>query len=228
MKFGGLVSNSLIDFPGRPAMIAFTQGCNWLCPFCHNPRLISKRSLSTIEGESIIKLVAKRPEGARNLVITGGEPTIQPELLDFLDSCRNTEIRVKLDTNGSQSEILQTVIEENLVDYVAMDVKGPIDRYEELVGCECDCDAIRRSIQLLKRVAIDYEFRTTVVPALHREADFRKLGELLKGGKRLVLQAFRPHRVLEPELRDSAPPTDLDLAHYGKILNAYLRTEIRK
>jgi len=227
MKIGGLLKNSLIDFPGRPAMVVFTQGCAWRCPFCHNPRLIARAAKSTVSASSVLDLLALRPERARNLVVSGGEPTLQEDLPDFLRRAKETGARVKLDTNGGRPDRLRQLLAEALVDYVAMDVKGPLARYAKYCGGAVSRKPIAESIRLLKEGNVDYEFRTTVVPALHRAQDFEALGQSLGGGRRLVLQPFRPGNVLSPDLREASPPSPAFLRECAAHAEVYLPTQVR-
>ncbi|MGE9295664.1 MAG: anaerobic ribonucleoside-triphosphate reductase activating protein [Puniceicoccales bacterium] len=227
MKVGGLIKNSLIDFPGRPALVIFTQGCSWRCPFCHNPRLIARRASCSLKIDSIFELLAKRPARARNLVITGGEPTEQADLIPTLCRAKHIGARVKLDTNGSNPKVLRRVVQEGLAEYIALDVKGPLARYSKFTGGIRAAEAMQESISLLLHHATAYEFRTTVVPALHRPADFAAVGESLQGGRQLYLQGFRRKGVLDRELRETSEPTAAFLRECAAYAEPYIPTLVR-
>lgn len=227
MIIGGLIKHSLIDYPGRSATVLFTQGCGWRCPYCHNGRLIPARAPDPISQETVFTLLAKHPQAARNLVISGGEPTLQNDLIDFLQEAHIRGIHCKLDTNGSRPSTLRRILEKVLVDYVAMDVKGPLERYREFCGRDLDAANIAESISLLKHSSIDYEFRTTAVPALHSPDDFSQIGQYLEGGKRLILQAFQAPHARGAALRDSEEPDAAFMQACADRAKVWLPTEIR-
>lgn len=227
MIFGGLQKTSLIDFPGRPASVAFTQGCGWSCPYCHNAALIPDRCESPIPADEIIEWVSNRPERARNLVITGGEPTRHPDLPDFLREARQRGIRLKLDTNGCHPEMLQKILDEDLVEYVAMDMKGPLEKYASYCGRDGFAPKVEESIRILKRCRIPYEFRTTVVPQLHQSGDISRLASQLREGRILYLQPFRSQNAQSTRLRTSPEPTPELLADFSHKAREWIPVEIR-
>jgi len=189
--FGGAQWTTLIDYPGRVATALFTVGCNFRCPFCHNPELVDPDRLApTLDEGEVLKRLRERVGFIDGVVISGGEPTIQPSFPSFVERVKRLGFLVKLDTNGSRPDVLRELLEEQLVDYVAMDVKGPLDGYDRLTGIHCNVNAVEESIGLIIAGAPDYEFRTTVAPTLGRE-DIRRIAERLAGAKRYVLQAFR-------------------------------------
>lgn len=227
MILGGVIANSLIDFPGRPAVVAFTQGCNWRCSYCHNANLIPRHRPASITVGSVLALLERRPAGARNLVITGGEPTLQPGLVRFLQEAACLGARVKLDTNGSNPILLQEILNAGLADYVAMDVKGPLECYERYCGQAASAETIEQSIQSVVQNGVDHEFRTTVVPALHRITDFERIGPKLTGGRRLYLQAFRPGKALRRTVAKSPAPTQHFLEACAEVTRCWVPTFVR-
>lgn len=227
MNIGGIQKSSLIDFPGKPAVVLFTQGCGWACPYCHNGQLRAVRSRSPFPPDMVFALLANRPPEARNLVISGGEPTKQEDLFNFLEDARKRGIHVKLDTNGARPRILRAILAAGLVEYVAMDVKGPLERYHEFCGREGFAEAVAESIDILRAGQTDYEFRTTVVPALHQPHDFAMIGYALEGGRCLILQAFQCGYALTRELRNSPEPTPEFMEACRREAAVWLPTEVR-
>ena len=165
MKIGGFQPLTLTDYPGRVAAIVFTQGCNWRCPYCHNAQLRPReRPASELISESyVVGYLSKRRDHLDGLDITGGEPTIQEDLPRFIREVRRFGLKIKLDTNGSRPGILNGLLEENLLDNVAMDIKAPLDQYESTTGCCVDVATLLTSMQLLKNSEVPCEFRTPKV-----------------------------------------------------------------
>ena len=192
MEIAHLVPTSLLDYPDRVAAVLFTVGCNFRCPFCHNPELVLPervRDLPLLSQEEVLRVLAERKGFLDGLVLTGGEPTLQPDLRKFVAEVKRLGLLVKLDTNGSRPDVLEDLLAAGLVDYVAMDVKAPLARYSELAGVPVDRSAIGRSIRLVRERAPDYEFRTTVAPALGFE-DITTIAREMSGSRRYVLQRF--------------------------------------
>lgn len=192
MKIGGIQWTSMLDYPGRISIALFTSGCDFRCPFCHNPELvtpgISGMGKKISEGWLLGELAAR--VGFHDaVVVSGGEPTLQSDLPAFLSKVRRMGFATKLDTNGHHPEIVAGLIERGLVDYVAMDVKAPRPRYSELANAPVHVDRIERTMQLLVERAPDYEFRTTVAPTLSAD-DLVSIGHWIRGAKRYFLQAF--------------------------------------
>lgn len=174
------------------AAVLFTAGCNFRCPFCHNAELVlpeKARELRLLDLDEVLAFLAERRGFLDGLVVTGGEPTIQEDLASLLTEVKRLGLLVKLDTNGARPEVLMDLLARRLVDYVAMDVKAPFERYPEFAGVEVNLEDIRRSIALVREKAPDYEFRTTVAPGLRVE-DLRAIGALLAGARRWFLQPF--------------------------------------
>ena len=192
MKIHGFQKMTLLDYPGRVACTVFTGGCNLRCPFCHNAALVTElNGADTFDNDEILNFLSGRKGLLDGVCITGGEPLLQVDIAGFLRKIKNLGYSVKLDTNGTFPDKLCDLIEEGLVDYVAMDIKNSPEKYGETVGISgFDISAVQRSVDLLKSGKVDYEFRTTVVKQFHKVEDFKAIGEFIKGAKRYYLQNF--------------------------------------
>ena len=196
MKIAGLQKMTLLDFPGKVACTVFLDGCNFRCPFCHNTPLLDGKAAPVMTQEELFVFLEKRQGILDGVCVTGGEPTLQKELPAFLKKIKDMGYAVKLDTNGYRPEVLRSVVEQGLVDYVAMDIKNSPDRYNSTTGINVDLKKIEESIFFLVSGKINYEFRTTVAEPLHDEQSIRDMACWLKnttGGKlvnALYLQAF--------------------------------------
>ena len=191
MKIHGLQKMTLLDFPGRVACTVFLGGCDFRCPFCHNFELVDGTAQPQMDEAELLAFLKKRTGLLDGVAITGGEPCLHADLPDLLEKIRAMGYGVKLDTNGCHPELLRTMLERGLVDYVAMDVKNSPAKYAAACGMgTVDLAPIRQSIELLMTAAPDYEFRTTVVAELHEAADFAEIGQMIRGAKRYFLQAF--------------------------------------
>ena len=192
MKFGGLQKLTLLDYPDKVAATLFTVGCNFRCPFCHNLSWVEGNieKLELLSQEEILQFLKKRSAVLEGVCVTGGEPLIQPDIEDFLRKVRQLGYKIKLDTNGAFPERLAAIIEQGLVDYIAMDVKNSKEKYAKTVGCNVDMQAVERSVELLKSGVVDYEFRTTVTATFHTEQSVKEMAQWLSGAKRLYLQQF--------------------------------------
>ena len=193
LPIAGLQPTSLIDYPDRVSAVIFTAGCNFRCPFCHNPDLVLPdrvAGLTLVETDDVLAMLHERQDFLDGVVITGGEPTLHPGLQRFLRAVKDLGLLVKLDTNGTSPDVLLEILEENLTDFVAMDVKASRPSYARLAGASVDVAAIDRSIDLIRRTAAAYEFRTTVAPTIDA-AEIEAIVDWLAGAKRYVLQRFR-------------------------------------
>ncbi|MGZ3634534.1 MAG: anaerobic ribonucleoside-triphosphate reductase activating protein [Syntrophales bacterium] len=198
MLIGGLQKVSLIEYPGKIGAIAFTQGCNFRCPYCHNPELVDPDLYrECLSEEGVLSFLHKRKGKLDALTITGGEPTIQVDLLDFIKCVKNIGYLIKLDTNGSCPEVLERLIGGRLVDYIAMDIKGPLHKYRTVTRSKIDEDKIRQSIEIIMKSGMPYEFRTTVPKRLLDVDDLLEMGMLLKNAGSYILQQFIPTRTLD-------------------------------
>lgn len=191
MNIQGFAKTSLLDYPGHIAADVFTAGCNFRCPFCHNSDLVLAPSVEYSE-EEVLDTLRKRKGILEGVCITGGEPTLQPDLLDFMGKIREFGYKIKLDTNGYRPDVLRAVLNEGLADYVAMDIKNSLPKYPLTAGItNFHTENILESIELLKECSIDYEFRTTVVRELHTEEDLIEVAHMLEGCKQYFLQSFK-------------------------------------
>ena len=195
MEIGVLNTFSLSDFPGKVAAVVFTQGCNFRCPYCHNASLIPYHyhvpDELLIPEEHFFEFLEYRSNRLDAVVVSGGEPTIHRDLPAFLRRIKDMGFAVKLDTNGSKPEVLKEILENNLVDFIAMDIKAPLDNYKKLTGwiiAPKDKDKIKKSIALISESSVEHEFRTTVVEALLTPEDMQEIRKLLPAGSTYRLQ----------------------------------------
>ena len=192
MVIQGLQKLTLLDYPGKTACTVFTGGCNFRCPFCHNSDLVlNSNQMQIIREEEILSFLQKRRGILDGVCVTGGEPLVQPDIEAFLEKIKTMGFLVKLDTNGSFPERLKTIVENGLVDYVAMDIKNSKENYGKTIGIKnYDCSSIERSVEFLLEGKLEYEFRTTVVREFHEAEDLRKIAKWIKGAKHYYLQQF--------------------------------------
>lgn len=214
MTIAGLQKLTLLDFPGKTACTVFLNGCNFRCPFCHNFQLAKGMAEPLMGEEELLCFLESRKGLLDGVCFTGGEPLMQKELPALIRKIKEMGYAVKLDTNGCFPDRLKGLIEEGLLDYVAMDVKNTLARYGETVGfLKLETAQIEKSIALLKEGRVDYEFRTTVVKEFHGEKELSEIAHLLQGAKRYFLQQFKPSEQV---------PKDLTAPTYKEMF-AYLR-----
>ena len=190
MIIKGIQKLTLLDFPGRVACTVFTAGCNFRCPFCHNASLVLGGSDGFINENEIFAFLEARRGRLSGICISGGEPTLQPDLARFIRRVKELGYAVKLDTNGYRPEVLRELLSEGLLDYVAMDIKSSRERYSAVAGVEVDVSKIEESAALLMSSGVPYEFRTTVVRELHSAEDFPEIGNWLSGAEKFYLKSF--------------------------------------
>ncbi len=222
MRLGGLQKCSLIDFPGKITAILFTVGCNFRCPYCHNPELVDETS-EIISVDNVFAFLTRRREILDAVTITGGEPTIQTDLVPFIRKVKEMGFLVKLDTNGTHPEVIELVQEEKLVDYIAMDIKAPLGRYASSVARPVDEVQIKKSIQLLIKGNIPYEFRTTVVKSLLAYDDLHEIGKTIKNAERYYLQKFVPTKPLNPAFVRKTTYTDTEFSEMQRFMETYVK-----
>lgn len=216
MIIGGLQKTSLLDFPEKISAIIFTAGCNFRCGYCHNPELINNIA-PVVDVFEFLKTRTGKLDG---VVITGGEPCLQKDLPEFIKQIKSLGFAVKLDTNGSFPEMIEKVLPD--IDYIAMDIKAPLEKYSEIVNVDVDTDKILKSITLIQNSDIDYEFRTTVLQNQLSFEDFEKIGKLLKGSKKYILQKFVPSKILDKNLLGQTTYSNDQFQKILKMLSSYI------
>ena len=195
----GFIETSFLDWKDHLSSVFFTGGCNFRCPFCHNSDLVLNHGhLLDIPEEQILGNLRKFRKWIDRVVVTGGEPTLQKGLPGFVECLKREGFKVKLDTNGSHPEVIKDLASAGLIDYIAMDIKGPIKGYDRWCGTTIDCDKIEESIDFIIGGRIDHEFRMTVVPFLHKEADVYEAASRVGDAKRFTVQDFVPRNTLNP------------------------------
>lgn len=208
MEIGGLEKFTLIDFPEKFACTVFLVGCNLRCPWCHNPELVlpfKTKDQPRISERYFFDFLKLKTGALEGVVVCGGEPTIYENLPGFIKKIKNMGYLVKLDTNGSNPEMLEELVSKKMLDYVAMDIKAPRKKYKELVGREINIYDIEESLRLLKKAGLDYEFRTTLVPGLLEKRDILDIAKWIGPAKKYVLQNFRPGKTVDSSLRSLKP-----------------------
>jgi len=201
MILGGYQKLTLIDYPSKLAATVFTIGCSFRCPFCHNPELVDLKLVHEEKSEQeFFKFLKKRKGKLEGVCITGGEPTIQSDIIDFIRKIKKLGFTVKLDTNGTRPDVLKKILDAKIIDYVAMDIKHSQKKYAEAAGRSVDIEKVKLSVNLLMKNGIDYEFRTTVVPGIHEESDFEDIAEWIRGAKKYYLQRYREVKILDQRL----------------------------
>lgn len=222
MQIYGLNKTTLLDYPQHVAATLFTGGCNFRCPFCHNGGLVvDPDSQPQIPEEEIFTFLQKRKSILTGICITGGEPTLQPDLADFIRRIRSLGYLVKLDTNGYRPEVLSQLLAEKLLDYVAMDIKSSPEHYARTAGLnQLDFSLIEQSAALIRNAGIAYEFRTTVVRELHSLTDFIQIGQWLAGSSAYFLQSYtETGQVLQPGFH---PCTKKELLDFAQALKPFI------
>lgn len=210
IEIGGLQKTTLIDYPGNVACTVFLIGCNFRCPWCYSPEIVLPDLITRqpkISQQELFDFLSSRKGLLDGVVVCGGEPTIHPELFDFLAKIKSLGFKIKLDTNGSNPEAIKEVLRENLVQYIAMDVKSVLDnkRYQEATGSNVNIDSIVESINLIKESHIDYEFRTTVVPTFHSIDDVVEIAQSIAPAKKYFIQSFRAEKNIDSRLTSVKP-----------------------
>jgi pyruvate formate lyase activating enzyme len=214
MKFGGWHKSSLIDFPGKICAVLFTEGCTFRCPFCHNPGLVLPKHFNQtpIPEEKVFSFLEARKGKIEGVTITGGEPTLQADLKDFVKKIKLLGFAVKLDTNGTHPGVVEELLKEDLLDYVAMDIKASFSNYNKLAGVIVDQPSIEKTIRLLLDNSKEYEFRTTIIKELHDAQEVAAMAKTIQGAKRYILQKFRPEVLLDHSFQAYSPCTDDEMA----------------
>jgi pyruvate formate lyase activating enzyme len=208
IEIKGFLETSFLDWPGKLCSVLFLPSCNFRCPYCHNhPLIFHPEQYATVLLEDMFTRLHALRNWIDGVCLTGGEPTLHSGFPLLVQKIKRNGFLVKLDTNGSNPLMLENLIEERAIDFVSMDVKAPLDpfHYSRSTGLSINLKPILESIEILKREKVEYEFRMTVVPGLHREEDIRILGDQLRAGRRFILQNFNPENPLDPSLKNIMP-----------------------
>ncbi len=221
MLIGGFQKCSLIDYPGKISAIIFTLGCNFRCSYCHNPELVYPELFNKpIPEEEVFSFLDKRIGKLDAVTITGGEPTLQTDLLDYTLRIKKLGFLIKLDSNGSNPDILQDVLGSKTIDYIAMDVKAPLEKYGEVTGSGIESEKIKNSIELTMNSNTAYEFRVTVTKSELDEGDILKIGKLIEGAKLCVLQKYVAPGKNIPELETYS---DGEFSKFQDIMGGFVK-----
>lgn len=221
-KLAGLQKTTFIDYPEKIACIVFTQGCNFRCGYCHNPELFENKE-PVLSVPAFFEFLNKRKGKLDGIVITGGEPTLHgKDLIEFIKEVKSLGFLVKLDTNGTHPDVLQKLLNENLLDYIAMDIKAPLAKYKTITQTDIDTKIIKKSIDMIMNSGVDYEFRTTIVKSQLSVEDLRQIGELIQGAKRYYMQKFLATKILDETLMSEESYTDEEFKNLRTILEEYV------
>ncbi|NGX34609.1 MAG: 7-carboxy-7-deazaguanine synthase [Candidatus Anoxychlamydiales bacterium] len=217
MLIGGLQKFSLINYPKKAAAVIFTQGCSFLCHYCHNPELVIKDEFNTpLNEEDIFSFLEKRQNQLDAVVISGGEPTLQNNLIDFIKKIKKLNFLVKLDTNGINPNVIKNLLDLKLLDYIAMDLKAPLEKYPKVTNKDFSSEGIEESIKIIISSNIDYEFRSTLVKNLHEKEDIEKMALSIKNAKLYILQKFVSKVTLNPTYSKKKAFSDEDMLDMKK------------
>lgn len=222
MRINGFTGVSLIDYPGHVTSIVYTSPCNFRCPFCHNASLVETNEDTILLGE-VLEQIKDRAGFVDAVAITGGEPTLNPGLVDFCATVKEMNLKVKLDTNGYRPEIIKELIDEELVDYIAMDIKSSAEKYKMGAGREIDFGKIKKSINLIMVSGVEYEFRTTAVPGIVEKEDFEQIGKIINGAARYSIQQYDNKNTLSHVFSGIPPYPEQMLDEFAKIMKEYVK-----
>lgn len=222
MRFSGIQKTSLIDFPDNVSTVLFTAGCNLRCPYCHNWRIVLEYNGPYLSEEDAVKILEERKKFIDHVVITGGEPTIQGGLPGFLSRLKALGYKTKLDSNGMRPEVLEKSLAH--LDYVAVDVKTSPDLYPILKAESVE--GLLKTINILRKGSVDYEFRCTVVPGFVNEDIVHRIGEMVEGARRFAFQQFIPGDTLDPAFNSKTPYTKEKISQFADIMTGYVEEVI--
>jgi len=243
MLIGGVQELTTLDFPGRLAAVVFTLGCNFRCGYCHNPQFVQCQGetlTSRIPEEVFFKFLEKRKGKLEGVCISGGEPTLQPDILEFARKIKNMGFLVKLDTNGTMPDVLEKMIAEKVVDFFAMDIKTSLPKYRDIISALPDTglrravssksgvgedlvEEIKKSKEIIQNSGLSYEFRTTAVKGKHTKEVFEEIGEWLKGAEAYFIQNFRNKKTLAEEYKKEEGFSEKELAEFKLLMGKYVK-----
>lgn len=227
MQIGGLQKVSLIDYPGLICAVVFLQGCNFKCSYCHNPELVVPGLFQNcIEEKAVFDFLDIRRGKLDAVTITGGEPTIQKNLVPFVKKIRKMGFAVKLDTNGSQPRVIKTLLEEKMIDFIAMDIKGPLEKYASITGVQVAVENIMASVKIILKAKIPHEFRTTIVQSQLAPNDIFKIAALITGAEKYALQRFVPVKTLNKKFLQEKSYAEDELEKMKKRLEKEITSVI--
>jgi len=224
MQIGGLQKITLIDYPGRIAATVFLIGCDFKCPWCYSSELVLPEKIKKqprISQKEFFKFLKERKELLEGATICGGEPSINKDLPQFCKKIKKAGYLVKLDTNGSNPKMLKKLIDEKLIDYVAMDIKLPREKYQKILGRKIKIEDIEKSVKILKEGKVDYEFRTTVVPTILTKEDILEIAKWIRGAKKYFLQNFKPEKTIDPKFEKIKPYPQEYLLEIQKAISPF-------
>lgn len=222
VEIKGIEKFAPIDFPGYISSTVFVGDCNFRCPFCHNADLVLKpQSLPSFPMDYFLSYLDSRKNWLEAVCVSGGEPLIHDDLEVLLQIIKDRKLLVKMDTNGAFPEKLEKLVEDGLVDYIAMDVKAPLDKYKKITGVSVNIDNLKRSILFIQNSNVDYIFRTTAVPGFIDGNDIEKIGQLLKGSKNYQIQQFKPVNTLDKSLEKTKPYSKEELQAFADRVAPY-------
>ncbi|NGX63058.1 MAG: 7-carboxy-7-deazaguanine synthase [Candidatus Anoxychlamydiales bacterium] len=224
MLIGGIQKFSLINYPKKTAAVIFTQGCRFLCHYCHNPELVlDEKFQKPLDEKEILEFLKKRQNQLDAVVISGGEPTLHKDLVSFIKKLKDLNYLVKLDTNGINPNIIKNLIDQKLLDYIAMDLKAPLESYSKVTNIDLGVNLIQDSINLIMSSKIEYEFRSTLVKNLHTKDDISKMAKLIKNASLYILQKFRPQITLNPAFSKYEAFSDEEMGKFQKTSLNYVK-----
>ncbi|MHC1605468.1 MAG: anaerobic ribonucleoside-triphosphate reductase activating protein [Candidatus Methanofastidiosia archaeon] len=227
MAIKSFVEMSLADWDGKVSCVVFLGGCNYRCPFCHNWQIATDPdSVEDVKIENILDYLKRSSGWIENVVITGGEPTCDQDIFKIANIFKSLDLLVKVDTNGSNPTVLEELIDKNLVDFIAMDVKNSFHKYAETVGTAPEIENIKKSIEIVKSFP-HHEFRTTVVPGLVEIEDLDNICSYINGAKMYVLQRFHPENVINKEFSELSPQSDEEMNYLKGLCSKHLLTKWR-
>jgi len=233
MKIKNIEKSSTVDYPPYISAVVFLSGCNFRCPFCYNKELVDNNSsLPDIPKDEVLEWLTTRDGKLDAVVLTGGEPTIHGEkLINFAREIKELGFKIKLDTNGSNPELMKRMIDEQLVDYIAVDLKSDRTTYNKACGIDFDMSKMDKTVSILSTNVVPYEFRTTVVPGIHDDTILKTMALYLKDAPKYAIQQFKPVNTLDPTYEKIIPFTEIDMEKFKKdmqYLTGVMEMEFRR
>lgn len=226
MKIKGFIKNTFIEYPGKISAMIFLPGCNFRCSFCFNPELINdSETIKDIDEKEVFDFLEKNKKWIDAVVISGGEPTLHKELPEFIRKIKKLGYLVRIYTNGTNPQMLKELIDEKLIDSIAMDIKTSLNEesYDEITNTKRMLNDVKKSISLIMQSGLDYEFRTTVVPSIHSEKDIEEIAKYIKSANLFILQKFLPENALDSKLKKLKTQSDEEMEKLANIAKKYVK-----